>query len=230
MAWESARQPFILMLFSAGVLAVLLGEVRDGLLVLAGLVPIVGADVVTTFRAERALDALRAASAPRARVRRDGAPLEIPAREVVVGDLLLLTSGDVVPADGRVVTTRGGLVDRSVLTGESLPEPLAGTADASDDRAMVHAGTSLVAGSAEAVVVATGHQTEVGHISAALGPEKRRRSPVQAELDRLVRIALAAALALVALCAALERVSRGPASRPASSAPSRERGAGARAG
>jgi Ca2+-transporting ATPase len=208
MIWEAATEPFILMLFAAGVLAVLLGEVRDGGLILAGLVPIVGADVVTGYRAERALEALRAASAPRARVRRDGEPIEIHAREVVVGDVLLLSSGDLVAADARILTTHGALVDRSVLTGESLPEPAASAPDARDAplterRTIVYAGTSVVGGSAEAVVVATGRDTEVGHISGALQPVRRRRSPVQAELDRLVRILLIAALALVAVTVGL---------------------------
>jgi Ca2+-transporting ATPase len=177
-------------------------------LVLAGLVPIVGADVVTGYRAERALEALRAASAPRARVRRDGQPIEIHAREVVAGDVLLLSSGDLVAADARILTTQGAVIDRSVLTGESLPEPATSMPDPAgaslaERRSMVYAGTSVVGGSAEAVVVATGRKTEVGHISGALRSVKRRRSPVQAELDRLVRILLVAALSLVAITVGL---------------------------
>ena len=202
--WQAASEPFILMLFAAGVLAILVGEMRDGLLVLAGLVPIVGADVATSYRAERALEALRAASAPRARVRRDGQPIEIHARETVVGDVLLLSTGDVVPADARVVSAHGGLADRSVLTGESLPEPLVVAPDPvgaslPERRSMVYAGTSVVSGTAEAVVVAIGRDTEVGRISRALGSTARRLSPVQAELRRLVRLLLIVALALVAI-------------------------------
>jgi Ca2+-transporting ATPase len=202
--WQAATEPFVLMLFVAGVLAIVLGELRDGLLVLAGLVPIVGADVATSYRAERALEALRAASAPRARVRRDGQPIEIHARETVVGDVLLLSTGDVVAADGRVLSAHGGLADRSVLTGESLPEPLVAAPDPDgaslpERRSMVYAGTSVVGGTAEAVVVATGHDTEVGRISGALGSTTRRLSPVQEELRRLVRLLLIVALALVAI-------------------------------
>ena len=202
--WQAATQPFVLMLFVAGMLAIVLGELRDGLLVLAGLVPIVGADVATSYRAERALEALRAASAPRARIRRDGQPIEIHARETVVGDILLLSTGDVVPADARVLFTHGALVDRSVLTGESLPEPLAATPDQvgaslPERRSMVYAGTSVVGGTAEAVVVAIGPDTEVGRISGALGSAPRRLSPIQEELRRLVRLLLVVALALVAI-------------------------------
>jgi Ca2+-transporting ATPase len=208
MLWGAATEPFVLMLLAAGVLAVLLGEVRDGVLVLAGLVPIVGADVVTGYRAERALEALRAASAPTARVRRDGRPVEIRAREVVIGDVLLLSTGDLVAADARVLATQGALIDRSVLTGESMPEPAAAGPDRADAplaerRSMVYAGTSVVGGSAEAVVIATGRDTEVGRISGALRSVKRRRSPVQAELDRLVRLLLVVALSLVAITVGL---------------------------
>ncbi len=161
MLWHTVTEPFILVLVAAGALAVILGETRDGLLILAGVVPIVAADVVTGYRAERALEALRAASAPTARVRRDGMPLECPAREVVVGDILLLSSGDVVAADARVISSQSALVDRAILTGESLPEPavvLADPVDASlaERRSVVFSGTSIVGGSAEAVVVATG--------------------------------------------------------------------------
>jgi P-type Ca2+ transporter type 2C len=200
--WQAATEPFVLMLFAAGMLAILLGELRDGLLVLAGLVPIVGADVATSYRAERALEALRAASAPRARVRRDGQPIEIHTRETVVGDVLLLSTGDVVAADGRVLSAHGGLVDRSALTGESLPEPLVVAPDPDgaslpERRSMVYAGTSVVGGTAEAVVVAIGRDTEVGRISGALGSTTRRLSPVQEELRRLVRLLLVVAVSLV---------------------------------
>ena len=186
------------------MLAVILGETRDGLLILAGVVPIVAADVITGYRAERALEALRAASAPTARVRRDGVPLECPAREVVVGDILLLSSGDVVAADARVISSQSALVDRAILTGESLPEPAVVLADPVDAplaerRSVVFSGTSIVGGSAEAVVVATGADSEVGRISKSLGAVGRRRSPLQIELDRLVRLLLIAALGLIVI-------------------------------
>ena len=105
MAWDAATEPFILVLLASGAMAVFLGEVRDGLLVLVGLLPIVVADVVTEFRAERALEALHAASAPIARVRRAGVARDIPAADLVPGDIVLLRVGDVVPADLRLLET-----------------------------------------------------------------------------------------------------------------------------
>ncbi len=204
MLWDAATEPFIVLLAAAGILAIVLGEVRDGVLVLLGLVPIVGADVATEFRAERALDALRAASAPVARVRRDGSARDIPAAALVPGDVVLLRAGDVVPADLRLLEVEGLQVNTAALTGESVPEtatarPDAQAAPLADRRSMGYAGTSVVGGRALGVVVATGRQTEVGRIAGSLASTERRRSPVQRELDRLVGILLVAAVGLIVI-------------------------------
>ena len=154
----ATTEPFVLLLAAAGTAAVALGEVRDGLLVLAGLLPIVGADVATTYRSERALAELRDAVAPRAHVLRDGQRSEVAAREVVPGDVLLLAAGDVVPADARVMPGGNLVVDRSVLTGESVPEQATAVPDAPDAalaerHAMVYAGTSVVGGRGSALTI-----------------------------------------------------------------------------
>ena len=208
MLWDAATEPFILVLLASGTLAVFLGEVRDGLLVMAGLVPIVAADVVTGFRAERALEALHAASAPGARVRRSGVARDVPAAELVPGDIVLLRVGDVVPADLRLLETDALQLDRSVLTGESLPEAGSTVPDAPDSvladrRSIAYAGTSVVGGRGVGVVIACGQATEFGKIAGSLAASERRRSPLQRELDRLVRILLVAALALIAITAGL---------------------------
>ena len=212
----AATEPFVLLLAAAGTAAVTLGEVRDGLLVLAGLLPIVGADVATTYRSERALAELRDAVAPRAHVLRDGRRSEVGARDVVPGDVLLLAAGDVVPADGRVLPGGTLVVDRSVLTGESVPEQATAVPDAIDAalaerHAMVYAGTSVVGGRGSALTVATGTSTELGMIAGTLGTEARRRSPLQRELDRLVRVLLVAAIALIVITVGLGFVRGQPA-------------------
>jgi Ca2+-transporting ATPase len=204
----AVTEPFIALLLVAGVLAVLLGEVRDGFLVIVGLVPIVGADVATEFRAERALQALRTASAPVARVRRQGVARDAPASELVPGDVVLLRTGDIVPADLRLVKAEALLLDRSALTGESLPQPGVVAPDPAetslaDRRSMAHAGSSVVGGSGVGVVVASGPATELGRIAGHLARQERRRSPVQRELDRLVRILLVAAAGLIVITVGL---------------------------
>jgi P-type Ca2+ transporter type 2C len=208
MVLESATQPFVLLLVAAGVGAVLLGKVRDGLLILVGLVPIVGADVITEYRGERAMAALRAASAPRARVRREGHAVDLAATEVVPGDVVLLRVGDVVPADLRLTRVDRLVLDRSVLTGESVPEPGAVEADPAsaalaDIRSMAFSGTSVLGGRGEGVVTAIGPATEVGRIAGSLMTKERRRSPLQRELDRLVRILLVVAIGLIAITTGL---------------------------
>jgi Ca2+-transporting ATPase len=208
MVWDAATEPFILLLLGSGLLAVLLGEVRDGLLVMIGLVPIVTADVITEFRAERALEALHAASAPIARVRRDGDARDIPAAELVTGDIVLLRVGDVVPADLRLLESDALILDRSVLTGESLPEAASVAPDSveavlADRRSIAYAGTSVVGGRGLGVVIASGKETEFGRIAGSLAVLERRRSPLQRELDRLVRILLVAALSLIAITVGL---------------------------
>ncbi len=206
--FEAMSEPFIVLLAAAGIGAVLLREVRDGLFVLGGLIPIVSADVVTTFRSERALEALQAAAAPRAHVLRDGRDREISGAEVVPGDVVLLNAGDVVPADARVLATSGLLLDRSVLTGESVPEAVSTAPDESstpllERHSMVYAGTSVVEGRGQVLVVAIGTHTELGKIAGGLGRADRGRSPLQRELDRLVRILLVAATVLIVITVGL---------------------------
>ena len=209
MVGDAVTEPFILLLLAAGIGAVLLGEVRDGVLVLLGLIPIVAADVVTEYRGERALEALREAAAPRARVRRSGRTDDIPAAEVVVGDVVLVRAGDVVPADLRLTHAERLLLDRSALTGESVPESGSVLPDAPgtslvDRHAMAFGGTGVVGGRGEGVVTAIGAATEVGRIASGLdAATERHRSPLQAELDRLVRILLVVAIGLIVIVTGL---------------------------
>ncbi|HEY7702195.1 MAG TPA: cation-transporting P-type ATPase, partial [Candidatus Limnocylindrales bacterium] len=210
--WSIVRgavsEPFVILLFAAGVLAILVGEVRDGALVLVGLLPIVGADVVTTYRSERALETLRAAAAPTARVRRDGEIEDIPAAGLVPGDVVLLRAGEIVPADLRLTVADRLLIDRSALTGESIPEPASEEPDLEDAalvdrRCVAYAGTAVVGGRGEGIVSATGSATEVGRIARSLAQTERRRSPLQRELDRLVRILVVVAVGLIVVTTGL---------------------------
>ncbi|MBI2781377.1 MAG: cation-transporting P-type ATPase [Chloroflexi bacterium] len=208
MVLDAATEPFVLLLMASGIGAIILNEVRDGILILFGLVPIVGADVLTEFRGERALEALRRASAPSARVRRGGEITEVAAATLVPGDVVIIRVGDVVPADIRVSKVDRLSIDRSILTGESLPEPATVEPDAPDAvlatrHSMAFSGTSVVAGRGEGIVVAIGSQTEVGRIAGSLSTRARRRSPLQRELDRLVRILIVVAVGLIGITTGL---------------------------
>jgi P-type Ca2+ transporter type 2C len=141
----------------------------------------------------------------KAKVRRDGQLAEIPAGQLVPGDIVAIEAGDIVPADGRLTKAATLEVDESALTGESLPvakgtDPVPGADTALGDRTdMVYMNTNVTRGAGEFVVTATGMATEVGHISGLLAGEQPVKTPLTRQLDRLTRqILVIAGLALVA--------------------------------
>jgi P-type Ca2+ transporter type 2C len=144
-------------------------------------------------RAEQAVAALQAMSAPTARVLRDAEPQNIPAREVVPGDILLIEEGDTLPADGRVVQSISLRVAESALTGESTPvskDPavIPEEAGIGDQENMVFSGTAVTAGRGRAVVTATGATTEIGKIAGTLQQTEDEPTPLQRELDGVGRV------------------------------------------
>jgi Ca2+-transporting ATPase len=156
-------------------------------------------------KATAAVSALQKMVIIKARVRRDGQLAEIPAGQLVPGDIVAIEAGDVVPADGRLLKTATLEVDESALTGESLPvakgiEPVAGAGTPLGDRTdMVYMNTNVTRGAGEFVVTATGMATEVGQISGMLQEEQAVKTPLTRQLDRLTgQILVIAGIALVA--------------------------------
>lgn len=140
--------------------------------------------------AEEAVEALKAMAAPTARVLRDGEPCQIPAREVVPGDILLIEEGDTLPADARVIESIVLRVAEAALTGESSPasknpEVIAAEAGIGDQENMVFSGTSVTTGRGSAVVVATGENSEIGRIAGSLQTALEAPTPLQKELDHV---------------------------------------------
>src|SRR5215469_14797905 len=156
-------------------------------------------------KAAAAVAALQKMVIIKARVRRDGQLAEIPAGQLVPGDIVAIEAGDIVPADGRLLNAATLEVDESALTGESLPvakgtEPVPGADTALGDRTdMVYMNTNVTRGTGEFVITATGMATEVGHISGMLQEEQTVKTPLTRQLDRLTgQILVIAGLALVA--------------------------------
>ena len=156
-------------------------------------------------KATAAVSALQKMVVITARVRRDGQLSELPGRQLVPGNIVALQAGDIVPADGRLVTAATLEVDESALTGESLPvakgtEPVAGTDTPLGDRSdMVYMNTNVTRGAGEFVVTATGMATQVGQISGLLQDEQATKTPLTRQLDRLTgQILVIAGLALIA--------------------------------
>ena len=217
-ALETVREPMFLLLLAAGTLYLAFGDLQEGLTLFGFVVVTLTLTLVQEGRTERAIEALRDLTSPRALVIRDGQPQRIAGRDVVRGDLLKLSEGDRVPADALLVSADGVRADESLLTGESvpvgkrlaLPEEWAAAAagpglarvpPGGDDRPTVYAGTLIVQGHAMACVTATGARSEIGRIGVALGTVASERTPLQKQTARLVRnlalLALALSLALV---------------------------------
>ncbi|HEX8908658.1 MAG TPA: cation-translocating P-type ATPase [Anaeromyxobacteraceae bacterium] len=156
---------------------------------------------VQESRAEQALAALAAMSAPGARVLRDGEPRMVPTAELVPGDILLLEEGDTLAADGRVLESIALRAAESALTGESTPvskesAPLCDEAALGDQSDMVFSGTAIAAGRGRAVVTATGPATELGKIAGSLRATEEAATPLQRELDRVGKLLGLAVIAI----------------------------------
>ena len=195
--------PLIYILVVAAVIAFAMGHRGDALVILV--VVFINA-VIGAFqegRAERSMEALQRLSSLRAQVIRDGEPVEIEARDLVPGDVMVLGAGDAVCADARLVVTAALETSEAALTGESLPVPknaavLDRAASLPDRWNMVYSGTHVATGRGRAVVVATGLATEVGKIASLTSAAKEPKTPLEVRIDQFGRYLVAAALGLFA--------------------------------
>jgi Ca2+-transporting ATPase len=211
------REPMLLLLATAAVLYMILGDLAEALVLCASVVVVVALTLYQENKSERALQALRDLASPRAAVLRDGALTRIAAREVVVGDLVMVSEGDRVPADACVLSDHDLLVDESILTGESVPVAkraapagtIPRTLPGSVGSPQIYSSTLVVAGHAIAEVTAVGIRTEVGRIGRALEGIAAERSPLQAEISHAVIVFAAIGLGLCALVTALYVALRG---------------------
>jgi Ca2+-transporting ATPase len=181
-----AREPMFLLLAAATAIYLVVGDVHEALVLAASILGVVAITVAQERKAERALEALRDLSSPRALVLRDGERRRIAGAEVVRGDLLVLAEGDRVPADARLAA--GELsADESLLTGESLP-----VAKRAQDTA--YSGTLVTSGQGRAVVTATGPRSELGRIGVSLAGLQPEKTSLERETARIVKLVAAAAL------------------------------------
>ena len=198
------REPMLLLLIAAASIYLVLGDPQEAGLLLASVTLVIGLTVYQEYKSERALQALRDLSSPRAHVLRDDVAVVVAARELVVGDVILVTEGDRVPADAAVLEGADLHVDESLLTGESVPVAREPGGDA-----LLHASTLVVRGRGSAEVVATGPQTAVGRIGASLATLQVERTPLQHEMRRTVAVFAALSLATCVLMVVLYGLLRG---------------------
>lgn len=195
----------VLVLAGATLVSGLLGEYLDAVAIIAIIIMNGILGFVQEFRAERSLRALKELSAPNAKVLREGQVELIPARWLVPGDIVVLESGDRVPADVRFIETNGLYAEESALTGESVPvakhtEPLEGEdIPLGDQRNVGFMGTMLTRGTAKGVVVRTGMATEMGKIADLIQNTDATETPLQHRLEQLGKILIVVALALTVM-------------------------------
>jgi Ca2+-transporting ATPase len=217
-AADVLREPMLAMLLGAGGIYLALGDLQEALILIAFAGLSILITVVQESRTERALEALRDLTSPRALVIRDGIQKRIAGREVARGDLVVLGEGDRVPADGRLVESHGLHLDESLLTGESVPVRKTAGAQAvhtvtsrpgGDDLPFVWSGSLVVRGSGLCVVTATGRASEIGRIGTALSAIEAETPRLRLQTRRLVLWFAAIGLAVSALVVVLYGLLRG---------------------
>ena len=215
-ALEVAREPMFLMLVAAGVLYLLMGEPADALMLLGFVFVVMAITITQERRTEKALEALRDLSSPRALVIRGGEQRRIAGRDVVRGDLVVLAEGDRVPADGLLRRGINLSTDESLLTGESVPvrkapseEARAADRPGGDNLPSVFSGTLVTAGQGIAEVVATGPRSELGKIGKALEQVAPEPTLLQKETGRMVSAFAIVGLVACALVVVVYALTRG---------------------
>ena len=211
---ETLQEPMFLLLLAAGSLYFVLGDLHEGLILMGMVVAVLALTLYQEGKTERAMDALKGLSSPRALVLRDGKAVRISGSDVVRGDIVLLNEGDRIAADAVMISGTDLQVDESLLTGESVPvgkvaatqSALSNTADtgamarpAAEGASSLYSGTLVVRGHGTARVTATGPQSELGRIGTSLRTLEGERSPLKRQTARLVRVLAVLAFVAAAL-------------------------------
>ena len=199
----------VIILILAAVVSAVLGDVESAVVILAVITMNAVLGTVQTVKAAASLDSLKQMSAPTAKVVRDGQVVQIPGREVTVGDVVVLEAGDSICADGRLLECASLKCAESALTGESLPvekelADIGGDVPLGDRKNMVFSGCFVTYGRARFLVTATGMHTEMGRIAALLKSTEEKKTPLQVSLDQFGR---KLSIGILIICAVLFAVS-----------------------
>uniref|UniRef100_UPI00403F3FA6 cation-translocating P-type ATPase n=1 Tax=Oceanobacillus sp. FSL K6-2867 TaxID=2954748 RepID=UPI00403F3FA6 len=185
---ETFKDPMVIVLLVAAGIQVVLGEIAESLIIFLVLLINSVISVVQTKKAESSLDALRDMSAPEAKVIRNGQAQTIPARELVLGDIVTLEAGDYIPADGRIIESGSLKVNEGMLTGESEAvekntDTIMEEVTLGDRVNMVFSSSLVVYGRGTFVVTGTGEQTEIGKIAEMISTAEEKQTPLQRKLE-----------------------------------------------
>lgn len=200
---EQFKDLLVVILIAAAVISMLSGQSESTLVIFAVILLNAVLGTVQYLKAEKSLESLKAMSSPSAKLLRDGVKLELPSREVVPGDIVLLEAGDMVVADGRIIENYSLKVNESSLTGESegvekhIEVIQQEKVPLGDQKNMVFSGSLVVYGRATVVVTATGMETELGRIATLMNQTQQRKTPLQESLDNFSK---KLALIIMAVC------------------------------
>jgi len=210
------REPMFLLLLACGLLYLMLGDLEEALMLLGFVFVVIGITLYQENRTERALEALRDLSSPRALVLREGKQRRIPARELVNGDLILVSEGDRVPADAMVLDLTNLMTDESLLTGESMPVRKSTwngrdrfRRPGGENLPFIYSGTLVVKGQGIARIGAIGSQTEMGKIGKALQSLEQEETTLQRQMRRIIRNFALLGLGLCVLVVVIFGLTRG---------------------
>ncbi len=214
--FEVIREPMLLLLLACGGTYLLLGSAEEAVILLVFVFVVIGITLYQERKTERALEALRDLSSPRALVIREGVRKRIAGREVVPGDILVVAEGDRIPADGILLAAMNLTIDESLLTGESVPVRKQAADKSSemeraggDDLPSVFSGTLVVRGHGLAMAKATGSSTELGKIGKSLLEVKEEPTLLQRDTNHMVRVLALVGLGLCILLVVFYGLSRG---------------------
>ena len=196
---EEIVEPMILLLLFVGLLYSIWGSLADAATIIVIIVILVVTEVYNEYKAKTSISSLKELSSPESSVIRDGIATVVKTEDLVPGDIILLRSGQRVPADARILTSLGIETDESSLTGESFPVrksagKIAETTGLADRNNMVFSGTVVTRGEGRAVIVATGVQAEIGKIGKIVKEARDPRTPLQLEMKQLAKFLVWVAL------------------------------------
>ena len=202
---EQFKDFLVVILIAAAIVSGILGDWESAIVILIVITMNAILGTAQTIKAEQSLQSLKVLSAPMAKVLRDGKIVQIPARELTIGDEVYLEAGDCVPADGRILQSSSLKIDESALTGESLSvekadEIIEGEVPVGDRINMVHSGSFVTYGRGSFLVTAIGMETEVGKIATLLNNASEKKTPLQVNLDDFGK---KLSLAILAFCGVL---------------------------